>query len=142
MAWFAVYRTSDGELISTGTAVASAEKLAARGYAFIEIGFQPPLPGKQWDKAARNFVDVAVPLGNIPLFDFWMRFTQQEREALSDAARNDNRPAVRKRLRAFLDVMQTLQTVPLDAPFVRDELNAAETVNLIGAGRAAQILRG
>jgi len=58
----AVYRESDGELISTGTVVAPATVLQAKGYAVADVGdAQPDAATHIWDRERRCFVPREEP---------------------------------------------------------------------------------
>lgn len=138
MAWFAIYKNSDGVLLSTGESRASDAQLAAAGLAFVEVAFDPQVSTKQWNKATRVFDDVAAPKPRIDTLDFWKRFTVAERETIQDEARGTTARATK--VRGFVETYKTQGAIAIDDPEIVTAVNDMETAGLIGANRAAEVL--
>ena len=56
--WFAVYRSTTGDLVSTGTVVATDEELAAAGFEKKPIPDPSTLIRKSWDPTTRDYKDL------------------------------------------------------------------------------------
>jgi hypothetical protein len=89
MAWFAVHRISDGELVSVGSVVAPDDVLAMKGLTKSEVGeAQPDQRTHRWDKATRQFVarvvrDRLQDLQAKPGFDaFWSSLNATQKTQL------------------------------------------------------------
>lgn len=140
MSWFAVFDAVSGRLESVGTVVADAAVLSQRGLTAVEIGFDPRAPTKQWNETARDFDDVTPPKDTLTREAFLARFTEQERQDIFDAARNDGRAAVRVQMQAFLDWLKMVDPIRLDNGYVVKSVQGLETAGLLAAGRAAEVL--
>lgn len=79
--WYAVI-DGNSNVVSTGTSVADAGTLTAKGYSVITLSGDPT--GQVWDKNSRTFSAPAAA-GNpskIPTLDFVKRFTPAEYAAM------------------------------------------------------------
>jgi hypothetical protein len=83
----------------------------------------------------------AVPVNDnaVPPAAFWRRFTQPEREALQNILSTGTQNQKNK-LNAFRDYILIGGNVELDDDYIVASVTMMETVGVIGAGRAAQIL--
>ena len=134
MTWFAVYRLSDGELVSVGTSV--ADPLPA-GLGVTNCGANPPTG--VWNKVTYLF-DPSAPLKPvISKRDFWKRFTDTERETLYDMSLNGT-AVQKKKLGAFKSYITDCEGVDLNDAYVQSSVSLMETAGAIGVGRAAQII--
>jgi len=140
MNWFAVYESATGRLVSTGTVVASAADLSRRGLVSKALAFDPQVPERQWNESTQDFDVVVPPKPRVQVQDFVDRFTVAEREALSDAARSHPTPAVRTKIAAFNEYLRTASAISLEDSYITASVGQMETVGLIGAGRAAEVL--
>lgn len=73
--WFAIV-DANGDLISTGTVIATQQELDERGYHSIPLSYDPN--GMIWDKATQSFIAPPIPNSIIPKITFIQRFTAQE----------------------------------------------------------------
>ena len=134
MTWYAIYRLSDGELVSVGTSV--ADPLPA-GLGVTNLGANPPTG--VWNKLTHVF-DAAAPVRPIiSKRDFWKRFTDVERESLYDMSLNGT-AAQKRKLGAFRSFITDCEGVDLNDAYVQASVSAMETAGVIGVGRAAQII--
>jgi len=138
--WFAVYESATGRLVSTGTVVARDAELTKRGLVKKALAFDPQVPTRQWNESTQDFDVVVPPKPRVQVQDFVDRFTPAEREALSDAARSHPTPAVRTKIAAFNEYLRTASVISLDDSYITASVGQMETVGLIGAGRAAEVL--
>ena len=133
MTWYAVYRTSDGELLSIGSVV--ADPLPA-GHAATEYVDRPE---GRWDAATLDFVAPAPVIPNLRKKEFINRFTVVERENLKEMLLNGT--AIQKRkVGAFVDYLGYDDDVYLGDQYIIDSVNLMESSGVIGAGRSAQVL--
>ena len=77
--WYAIV-DGDGDLISTGTVIATPEELAAQGYHALLLPGDPN--GLLWDKATQSFVAPPIPNTILPKITFIQRFTAAEFAAI------------------------------------------------------------
>lgn len=145
--WYAVYEINDGTLISVGQVVASDEDLATKGFAKTEYAERPDIENVRWNPATLVFDVQPVYRAPISIGDILDLFTEAEREYLFQAYRQGLKPddtaftpAARRKIDAFIAWMQTSQSVSLDHPYFIASINTMETVEIIGVGRAAEIL--
>jgi hypothetical protein len=132
MAWFAVYRVSDGALVSVGTVV--ADPLPA-GIASKNVGLARP--EGLWNPATLNF-DAPIPRkGTLTRRDFWKRFTEAERESLHNV-RLTGTQLRKNKIEAFLYYIA--DGVDLDDVYVIATVQGMENFGILAAGRAAVIL--
>lgn len=134
MTWFAVWRQTDGELVSVGTSV--ADPLPA-GLGVTNLGDNPPTG--VWNKVTHQF-DPSAPLKPIiSKRDFWKRFTDTERENLYDMSLNGT-AAQKKKLGAFRSYVADCEGVDLNDAYIQASVSLMESAGAIGVGRAAQII--
>lgn len=70
MPYFAVYRVSDGELVSEGSVVADDATLQAKGLARKEVADLRTNPGRRWDPVALDWIVPApLPVAVVSTFD-------------------------------------------------------------------------
>ncbi len=140
MAWYAVYQTSDGALVSIGQTVASDADLSAKGYAKAgPFSFDPRQPGYQWNPATLTFDTVPIPRPPISVQAFFDRFTDAELGAIINARDNSTDPQVQLTLKGFFERLYAANEVNLDSQRVIDGLVYLESQGLIATGRAAEI---
>jgi len=132
--WHAVYRVSDGALVSIGTVVADQ---LPEGLASKQIGETRPIG--DWDRATAAFVGRPVRRDVIKPREFWQRFTQGEREALHGILATGTQPQ-RNRLNAFILYVSADPLVDLNDAYVQTVVSAMEQAGILSAGRAAIIL--
>lgn len=110
------------------------KKFRELGMTIIDVEGIIPQPHEGWLYDGTNFTEPGPILNSpvISLLDFWERFTSTEQEDLVDA-RN-------KKFKGFLYRLQLLSSVDLTDDKIVTIVNAMETTNLIGSGRAAKIL--
>ena len=150
MTWYAVYNESTGVLTSTGSVIAEpgeteAEAIArldARGLGVLILPGDPRLVSQIWNTTTREFDPFTPPPPTLDKGEFLALFTEAEREEMFDAARNHPSGVVRKRLQAFLDWLKIVDAVDLDDDYVARAVNGMETVGILGASRAAEIMTG
>lgn len=133
MSWYAVWRTADGELVSTGTTLASPLPggLASFDFANPQTGI--------WNKATHVFDAAPVLKSVLSPKAFWDRWTQAEREALANIQATGTQTQKNK-LTAFKDYVRDAGLVDCNDAYIQTIVNLAETAGIIGAGRAAVIL--
>lgn len=138
--WYAVYRVSDGALVSTGTSVADDATLAAQGLAKKPFAFDPRT-GYIWNPSTLTFDVVAPPPETVTLAAFADLFTPTEREDLFDIRMNGT-ASQRKKLGAFYEYITQQGAADLGNAYIIDSVNLMESQGVIGSGRAAEILGG
>ena len=106
------------------------------GGAWVDITGQHVGPGYTYSGGVFTAPVVVVSL---PPRDFWKRFTTAEREALQDKLGTGTQ-AVKNKLNAFRDYVQTGGNVELADDYIIASVTAMETAGVIAAGRAGQIL--
>jgi hypothetical protein len=131
--WFAVYRTADGTLVSTGTVVANPlpAGLTAKDFGAAQTGI--------WNKTTKVFDPAPVLKAVLSLKDFWNRFTVAEREALMNLQLVGTQTQKNK-LGAFKSYVSDVGLADLNDAYIQSSVNLLESVGIIAAGRAAVIL--
>jgi len=81
--WYAIVDIN-GELISTGTVIATDEELNENGYHKIPIAGNPV--GLIWDINTQSFVDPPIPNTILPKVQFIQRFTPSEFAAIRSSS--------------------------------------------------------
>lgn len=136
MAYYAIYVTATGELMSQGSIV--ADPLPANLTA-VDI-VNPPADNTMWAVASRSFVPRPAPR-IISKVDFIQRFTLTERKELFGFTVGPSyTPAVQKNLAAFMRYLDFLDVIPLDDPGIVQGVNYLETVSILPVGGAAKAL--
>ena len=128
MNWFAVYRISDGQLISVGTVI--ADPLPA-GIASKDFG--TTRPEGSWNETTLEF-DPYPLRRRYTVVALLRRFTRTERNAFrasTDSAVSD-----------FLFLLQLDDEVDADDPALSNAIDMLETKGIIGQGRADEIRGG
>jgi hypothetical protein len=133
MSWFAVWRTADGALVSTGTVLGSP---LPGGLSSTDFG--TPQTGL-WNAATHVFDAAPVLKSVLTLRQFWDRWTTAEREALMNLQQTGTQ-AQKNKLYAFKDYVHDAGLVDCNDAYIQTSVNLAETAGIIGAGRAAVIL--
>lgn len=152
MAYYAVYETSTGILKSQGTTIIQKKldgtyetiseaiaRLTAAGLTAIDI-VNPPADNTIWDTVTRAFV--AKPSPRILLkVDFIQRFSLAERKEMFGFNFGTTYTAAQqKNLSSFMRYLDFLDRIPLDDSGIQQGVNYLETVGILAAGRAAQVL--
>ena len=133
--WYAIYRTVDGALVSTGTSVAGDVELRAAGIAKVELGETWNRNGLTWDANRQTFVAApSSPPASLSPLDFLRRFTVQERVAIRAAAATD--PIIAD----FLDLLNRATEVHIDSPDTVAGVNYLVSIGLLSAARATEVL--
>lgn len=83
--WYAIFKTKDGTLVSTGTEIADANTLEKNGLEAIVIPGNPSLNRWEWDMEKCTFVDKVVEHEHSSVVSLVMQ--QQEIAALDDATK-------------------------------------------------------
>lgn len=99
--------------------------------AWTETATPPPSPGVALPSVVLRY--------SISLKDFWRRFTVAEREALQNILATGTQNQKNK-LNAFRDYLLQGGDVELNDDYVIASVTTMESANVIGNGRAAQIL--
>lgn len=133
MPWFAVWRNTDGGLVSTGTVLANP---LPTGLSSFDFG--TPQVGV-WNTATHVFDPAPVLKSVLTLRQFWDRWTQTEREALKNLELTGTQTQKNK-LGAFKDYVHDAGMVDCNDAYIQSSVNLAESAGIIGAGRAAVIL--
>ena len=140
MAWYAVYNTADGSLVSIGQTVAPDADLSAKGYAKAgPFSFDPRQPGYKWNPVTLTFDTVPSQRQPISRQAFFDRFTDAELGAIINARENSTDPNVQITLKGFFERLYAANDVNLDSQRVIDGLAYLEAQGLIAAGRSAEI---
>lgn len=133
MSWFAVWRTADGVLVSTGTVLGSPlpGDLSSTDFGTPQTGL--------WNTATRVFDAAPVLKSVLTLRQFWDRWTQAERQALKSMELTGT-ATQKSTLGAFKDYVHDAGSVDCNNAYIQASVNLAETAGIIGVGRAAVIL--
>lgn len=134
MTWFAVWKTSNGELVSVGTVVASP---LPNGLATTDLGANPPIG--VWNDVTHVFDAGQTLKAVLSLKDFAQRFTTAERESLWNMQANGTAPQKQK-LGAFRQYLSDAGSVDLNDAYIVASVNLMESAGVLAAGRAAVIL--
>jgi hypothetical protein len=133
MTWFAVWKTSNGELVSVGTVVASP---LPAGLSTTDLGQDQP--SGVWNNVTHTFDPAAVLKAVLTLKEFAQRFTVAEREALWDIQQNGT-ATQKKKLGAFRQYMTDAGSADLNDAYIVASVQLMEAGGVIAAGRAAVI---
>lgn len=133
MSWFAVWRTADGELVSTGTVLANPLPSGLASFDFTN-----PQTGI-WNKTTHIFNAAPVLKSVLTLRAFWDRWTATEREALVNLQQTGTQTQKNK-LSAFKDYVRDAGLVDCNDAYIQASVNLAESAGIVAAGRAAVIL--
>lgn len=134
MTWYAIYKLSNGELVSTGTSVADP---LPDGLGVANLGENPPLG--IWNNVTHVFDPSAALKPVVSRRDFWQRFTASERESLFDMSINGT-AGQKKKLGALRAYITDCEGVDLNDAYIQSSVSLMESSGVIGAGRAAQII--
>lgn len=140
MTWYAIYRDSDGELISLGTVIAPDKDLARKGFVKRALAYDPRVRTKQWNVSTKDFDDVTPPRGAISTKEFLERFEDAEYEAMVKAARSSVDSALQDAAEALLAHLNVVSDVDLESGRIVKPITQLETSGLLKRGRAAAIL--
>ncbi len=99
---------------------------------FVSVEGITPEPQQGWLYDGSFSEAPAKLLDSIPLVEFWHRFTQSEKEDLTDSSN--------KKIKAFLYELRLFDPVQLTDSRLITAINALETAGIIAAGRSAVIL--
>lgn len=138
--WYVVYEMGSGKLVALSQTISA---VLPSGLNSKTIGTsEPDLSLVQWDPASLSFVPF-VSQRVIAKGIFIQRLTLSERAPLFGYERN-TAPAFtdpqKRNLEIFLRYITYLDTINLDDGAIQTGVNFLETVGIIAAGRAAQIL--
>src|SRR5690606_33833852 len=128
---YAIFRTSDGALVSTGTVIADAETLTAKGLEAVELGDDWSPAGLVWDAEPRAFIETAAEPTVLTPRDCLRRLTVQARIAVRQAAKTA--PVVAD----FLDLLDRAVTVSVAHPDTIARLGYLVSLELLTSERAA-----
>lgn len=118
--------------------VADDVTLQANGMA--KVSGLPPLDDTHvWHEGNKTVVAAAARLSTPAVLEFWRRFTPAEREALENLAATGTQ-GQKNKLAAFKTYVQTAGFVDCNDSYIQGAVNLMESANVIGSGRAAQIL--
>jgi hypothetical protein len=139
---YAIYDNATGELVSTGTVVASQDVLTGLNRTAIATEYEDKLPPYvAWDKVTHSFVAFSPPRPVISKTELLEKFTVNEFEALMAFPTGNTGTAGQKRtVAAIIKQLEWREQIDLNLQRVQDAINFLETVGIIGAGRAAQII--
>jgi len=133
MTWHAVYRTSDGQLMSVGDVIADP---LPDGLASIEIA-EPDFSTHEWDAASRSFMPKAVNTVRVwSRYEFLTRIPTQKRISIRTAAKSD--PVVED----FVALLDAVSEVRSDDPGTAAGLDYLVYAGLLDAAEKEAILNG
>lgn len=136
MAYYAVYRSVSGELISLGTIL--AEVLPA-GLVAVDLIIPPP-DGHVWNAVSLAFV-APTPPRVIRKISFINRFTlAEEKELFGFNFGSTYTAAQQKNLASFMRYLDYLDFIDLDDAAIQQGVTYLGTVGILGVGRVAQVL--
>lgn len=136
MAYYAVYETSTGILKSQGSVIANP---LPAGFTAIDI-VNPPADNTIWDTVTHTFVPKPSPRILLKV-DFIQRFSLAERKEMFGFNFGTTYTAAQqKNLASFMRYLDFLDRIPLDDSGIQQGVNYLETVGILAAGRAAQVL--
>lgn len=137
-----IYKTVDGTLVSycpnDTDPVASAGTLTANGLT-ATTGLSPIGPTTIWDAPTKTTKTITAPKSVVSVLAFWQRFTAVEREALEGSYQTGTQ-AVKNAIGAFRNYIMSVPQVDINDPYIQAKVTQMETVGIIAAGRAAQVL--
>lgn len=131
MAWFAVYETTSGSLVSLGTVVANP---LPNGLTSINVGLDRPTG--IWNPVTHVF-DAVSSKDPLTRREFYKRFTVAEREALENI-RATGTQTQKNKLNAFIEYIA--DGVELDDVYIISSVNLMENAGVIAPGRAVEVL--
>lgn len=131
--WHYLYRAADGALVSESEKPIDAPD----GFVVKSFDARQGQGGTQWDAATKTFVPASAPRRISPIA-FIDRFTVEERIAVRERAKSD--PIIEDYLHR-LDLKAACdEQIDLDSHNAIGGLGYLESVGLVAAGRAADIL--
>ncbi len=138
MTWKIIYNTANGSFFALTDN--HTDPLPA-GYAAKSVGEEKPdLDRYQWDPSTLGLVP-RTPARLISKYLFIQRFTDAERRVLFGFSLDSTRTeAQRKLVAAFVWYLTFLDTINLDDASIVAGVQYLETVAVLAAGRAGQIL--
>lgn len=139
MTWYAVYRDSDGVLVSEGTVLA---KELPKGLVAVEVAADRPQAGPSglvWSPKRRSFDTAPVAKGALSLKEFLDRFTPGEREVWWKFSA-DGDMNKKYSLGSFRSYLDAAGAVDLGDPYVVNAVQSMESAGVLAAGRAVEIL--
>lgn len=145
-----VFKIADGSAVSyipDSLTIAQAQAngqladnatLASNGLSAIDG--QPVLDTTHtWDVASKTVLVVAARKSVVSLLVFWQRFTAAERESLEGAYLTGTQ-GVKNAIAAFKTYLQAAGCADCNDTYIQTKVQQMETVGIIAAGRASQIL--
>lgn len=138
MTWVIIHNATTGDFLALTDHV--ADPLPA-GLAARSVGAEKPDMAKyQWDAATRGIVP-RTPMRFVSKYVFIQRFTDAERRVLFGFSLDSTKTeAQRKLVVAIVWYLTFLDTINLDDASIAAGMAYLETVGVLAAGRAAQIL--
>jgi len=138
MTWKVIYQVAGGAFVALTDNV--VDPLPA-GFAARAVGSaKPDLAAYQWDPSTLGLVPRA-PARLVSKYYFIQMFTDTERRALFGFSLDTTKTeAQRMRVAGFVWYLTFLDTVNLDDPSVSSGVAYLETVGILAANRAAQVL--
>ena len=134
--FYAVFDKATGRLVSSGSAVAA--KLSAD--LVVKEFADKPRDDQVWDEATLGFKSAPRPT-RLRKADFIQRFTLAERRELFGFAHgNTYTAAQQKNLAAFMRYLDFLDQIDLQDAAIVQGVGYLETVGILAAGRAAEVL--
>lgn len=131
---WAVYRTSDGGLVSVGSVV--ADPLPA-GLEKVDVG-NPPFGA--WNTGTLSFDPYVAPKRVVSRLEFRRLFTQAEREDIDDFRNSGLTVAQKKTLASWLEDIKLADQIDLNDATLQQGLQWLEARGFLSAGRAQQII--
>jgi hypothetical protein len=141
--FYAVYRVSDGELVSVGSVLAPDDVLQAKGLAYKPIGEALPPATRAWNKAILDYETVPARKAVLNKADFIDLFTDAEWDALVGySTGNQGTVAQRRRVGSIVERIRMLGDIDLNSPRTQAALTYLGTVPSppITAARAVEII--
>lgn len=136
MTWYAVYRISDGKLIST-TTTEPDETLPAH-LAYVDVG--EDTPSGTWNTSTLTF-DPPAPRRTLPVLDFVNRFTGPEAlDAFGTDLATVTNVNRNKRIRGFRWYLNAIDDVDLDHNFTNAGMESFVTQGWLTEARKLEIL--
>jgi hypothetical protein len=136
MAYYAIYETSNGRLVSQGTVIANP---LPTGLTAVDI-INPPADGYIWDAVLRTFIPPPAPriIGKTV---FIKRFTlAEQKEMFGFMYGTTYTAAQQKNLASLMRFMDFLDLIDLDDTTLVSGISYLTTVGILTAGRAAVVL--
>jgi hypothetical protein len=129
--WHAIYDIATGALVSVGTVIAAP---LPDGLAALDVG--DTMPDGDWNPATLSFVARSALPETWTKYEFKQRMTAAERVAVRAAAASNAVVA------DFMDLLDSSGVVIRANPNVLAGLNYLESIAVLGAGRASEIING